>query len=68
MINTADITAKTISCLTTIATNAINAPIESDPKQRKPSIALAKEVLQWEPEIQLKDGLLKTIDWFKRNL
>ena len=31
MINTADITAKTISCLTTIATNAINAPIESEP-------------------------------------
>ena len=41
---------------------------QDDPKQRKPSIALAKEVLQWEPEIKLKDGLLKTIDWFKRNL
>ena len=41
---------------------------QDDPRQRKPSIALAKEVLNWEPESQLKDGLLKTIDWFKKNL
>ena len=41
---------------------------QDDPRQRKPSIALAKEVLNWEPEIQLKDGLIKTIDWFKKNL
>ena len=39
-----------------------------DPKQRQPSIKLAKELLNWEPEIELKDGLLKTIDWFKNNL
>ena len=39
-----------------------------DPKQRQPSIQLAKELLNWEPEIELKDGLLKTIDWFKKNL
>ena len=39
-----------------------------DPKQRQPSIQLAKELLNWEPEIELKDGLLKTIDWFKNNL
>ena len=41
---------------------------EDDPKQRKPSIKLAKEILKWEPKITLKDGLLKTIEWFKRNL
>jgi len=39
-----------------------------DPKQRQPSIQLAKELLNWEPKIELKDGLLKTIDWFKHNL
>ena len=39
-----------------------------DPKQRQPSIQLAKEILNWEPEIELKEGLLKTIDWFKKNL
>lgn len=41
---------------------------QDDPKQRKPSIKLAKEKLNWEPEIQLKDGLIKTIEWFKNNL
>ena len=41
---------------------------EDDPKQRKPSIELAREVLKWEPKIHLKDGLIKTIDWFKDNL
>jgi len=39
-----------------------------DPKQRKPSIKLAKEVLKWEPKIELKDGLKKTKEWFEKNL
>ena len=41
---------------------------EDDPKRRVPSILLAKEVLNWEPKIELKDGLVKTIDWFKQNI
>ena len=41
---------------------------EDDPKQRKPSIELAKKILNWEPKIELKEGLLKTIDWFEKNL
>ena len=41
---------------------------QDDPKQRKPSIVLAKEILNWEPKIELEEGLLKTIDWFKSNL
>ena len=41
---------------------------EDDPKQRKPSIELAKKILNWEPKIELKEGLLKTIDWFENNL
>ena len=41
---------------------------EDDPKQRQPSIQLAKELLNWEPIIDLEDGLLKTIDWFNNNL
>ena len=39
-----------------------------DPKQRKPSIALAKKILDWEPKIELEEGLIKTINWFKNNL
>ena len=32
------------------------------------SIDLAKKILNWEPKVELKDGLIKTIDWFKNNL
>ena len=39
---------------------------EDDPKQRKPDIKLASKKLNgWEPKIQLEQGLLKTIDYFK---
>ena len=41
---------------------------QDDPRQRRPSIQLAKETLNWEAEIPLKDGLIKTIEWFKNNL
>ena len=41
---------------------------KDDPRQRKPSIKLAKHLLNWEPKIELQEGLLKTIDWFKTNL
>ncbi|MEN8244256.1 MAG: UDP-glucuronic acid decarboxylase family protein [Thermodesulfobacteriota bacterium] len=37
---------------------------EDDPQQRRPDIALATEVLAWEPSVQLKDGLRKTIQYF----
>lgn len=39
-----------------------------DPKRRKPDITLAKTELNWEPEVQLADGLLKTIAYFKSTL
>lgn len=35
-----------------------------DPKRRKPCIKKAKEYLDWEPKIELKDGLLRTIYYF----
>lgn len=37
-----------------------------DPLQRQPDISLAKRELDWEPHIQLKEGLIKTIDYFKK--
>ncbi|HNZ43580.1 MAG TPA: SDR family oxidoreductase [Bacteroidales bacterium] len=37
-----------------------------DPMQRKPDIELAKTVLGWEPKIQLREGLEKTIAYFKK--
>ncbi|MBN2614071.1 MAG: SDR family oxidoreductase [Bacteroidales bacterium] len=43
----------------------IYQPLPSDdPMQRKPDISLAKEKLNWEPKIQLEDGLKKTIAYF----
>lgn len=36
-----------------------------DPTQRQPDISLAKSRLDWEPKIPLRDGLLKTIEWFR---
>ena len=38
---------------------------EDDPLQRQPNIDLARKELEWEPTIQLRDGLLPTINYFK---
>ena len=41
-------------------------PLPSDdPTQRQPDITLAKEVMKWEPEIKLEEGLKKTIPYFE---
>ena len=39
-----------------------------DPLQRCPDITLAKELLKWEPTVDLRDGLRNTIDWFQKTL
>lgn len=36
-----------------------------DPKVRRPDISRAKEKLSWKPRVGFKDGLKKTIEWFK---
>jgi len=42
-------------------------PLPSDdPKQRQPDISLAKKELNWQPHIHLEEGLLSTIDYFKK--
>jgi dTDP-glucose 4,6-dehydratase len=38
-----------------------------DPKQRKPEIRLARELLGWEPRIVLDEGLRLTLDYFRQN-
>jgi len=44
----------------------IYEPLPSDdPKRRKPDITLAKELLGWEPKVPLKEGLAKTIAYFR---
>ena len=38
---------------------------QDDPMQRQPDISLAKEKLNWQPKINLEDGLKRTIEYFK---
>lgn len=39
---------------------------QDDPMQRRPDISLARNELNWQPKIQLEDGLIKTIEYFKK--
>lgn len=39
-----------------------------DPKQRKPDISKAKELLNWEPSVNLEDGLERTVAYFRQVL
>ena len=38
---------------------------EDDPRQRQPDITKAKELLNWEPKVELQAGLIQTIGYFK---
>lgn len=38
---------------------------KDDPKQRRPDISLARKALQWEPQINLDEGLMQTITYFR---
>ncbi|MCM8762570.1 MAG: SDR family oxidoreductase [Candidatus Omnitrophica bacterium] len=40
-------------------------PLEDDPKQRRPDISKAKELLHWEPKVSLEEGLTKTLNYFR---
>jgi UDP-glucuronate decarboxylase len=41
---------------------------QDDPSQRRPDISLAKEKIDWEPKITVRDGLVETIAYFQRVL
>jgi len=41
---------------------------KDDPKQRQPDITLAQNLLNWDPKVKLEKGLIKTIDYFKKNI
>ncbi len=58
--------AETVIRLTGSGSKLIYKPLPSDdPMQRKPDISFAKSELGWEPKIQLEEGLVKTIEYFK---
>ena len=58
--------AETILKLTNSKSNIVFRPLPSDdPRQRKPSIDLAKQNLDWQPSVNLEEGLKETIKYFK---
>ena len=44
----------------------ISKRLESDPQRRRPDISRAKQILDWEPNISLREGIIKTIPYFKK--
>jgi len=58
--------AELIIQLTKSSSKIIHKPLPSDdPTRRKPDITLAKSKLNWEPTIDIEEGLIKTINYFK---
>ena len=61
-----ELAEKTLALLPESTSRIVYAPLPGDdPKRRKPDIALAKELLGWEPQVPLDEGLAKTIDYFR---
>ena len=58
--------AETIIRMTGSKSKLIYKPLPTDdPKQRRPDITRARTLLGWEPKVQLEEGLVKTIEYFK---
>jgi UDP-glucuronate decarboxylase len=59
--------AELIIDLTSSKSQIIHLPLpEDDPIRRQPDITKAKSILEWHPKISLKNGLIKTIEYFER--
>lgn len=58
--------AELVLQLTSSPSKLVFLPLPNDdPTQRRPDISLARDKLSWEPNIALREGLIKTIDYFK---
>jgi dTDP-glucose 4,6-dehydratase len=58
--------AETIIRMTGSKSNIVYKPLPTDdPRQRRPDITRARALLHWEPEVQLEEGLVKTIEYFR---
>jgi UDP-glucuronate decarboxylase len=61
--------AKEILRMTGSRSPIVFTPLPSDdPKQRKPDISQAKQILGWEPKIPLQEGLQATIGYFQEKM
>jgi len=58
--------AEKVIKLTGTKSKIVYQPLPADdPMQRQPDLSLAKQKLNWEPKIQLEEGLTKTIEYFR---
>jgi UDP-glucuronate decarboxylase len=58
--------AQKIISMTNSSSKIIQLPLpQDDPKQRRPDIDKAKKILGWQPTIDLENGLIKTIEYFR---
>jgi len=58
--------AETIIRMTRSKSRIVYKPLPTDdPKQRKPNITRARTLLNWEPRVELEEGLVKTIEYFR---
>ncbi|MEM7357718.1 MAG: UDP-glucuronic acid decarboxylase family protein [Pseudomonadota bacterium] len=61
--------AETVKQMTESASEIIMKPLPSDdPRQRQPNIDKAREILDWQPTVELEQGLQKTIEYFRQLL
>jgi len=61
--------AETVIRLTGSRSSIVHKELpQDDPQQRKPDISRAKEVLGWEPTIELEEGVQRTIEYFQKVL
>jgi UDP-glucuronate decarboxylase len=61
--------AHLIKTLTGSNSTIVSLPAtKDDPQQRRPDISTAKRELDWQPVVDVKDGLQRTIDYFKKEL
>jgi UDP-glucuronate decarboxylase len=59
--------AETVIHMTNSSSSIIYLPLpKDDPKQRRPNITRAKQLLNWEPTVILANGLVDTIDYFRK--
>jgi len=58
--------AEKIIALTGSASQIVHLPLPlDDPRQRRPDISMAKDLLKWEPSVPVDLGLTKTIEYFR---
>jgi UDP-glucuronate decarboxylase len=61
--------AEQVIAMTGSSSRLVFLPLPSDdPRQRRPDISQAREILGWEPKIDLKSGLEKTIAYFRNQM